>query len=322
MNTKKNILITGAAGFIGSHLSEKLLAEGHKITAIDNFDAFYSSYVKRKNIVIALANTNYTFKKLDITNNKDLESLDQQFDTIIHLAAKAGVLPSIKEPLKYTQTNIVGTQNLLEFAKLKGIKKFIFASSSSVYGVNKNVPWLESDNVLNPISPYAASKVSGELIGQVYASLYKIQFLALRFFTVYGPRQRPDLAIHKFTKMIAIEQPIPFYGDGSSKRDYTYVDDIVNGIAACLKYESSLYEIINLGNNAPVSLTELVQTIEEVVGKKAIYNKLPDQIGDVPVTYADINKAGNILGYQPSVKLNDGIKIFFEWLKLELSQSK
>jgi UDP-glucuronate 4-epimerase len=319
MNVKRNILITGAAGFIGSHLSEKLLAEGHKITAIDNFDAFYSSDVKRKNILIALANTNYTFKELDITNDKDLESLDQQFDTIIHLAAKAGVLPSIKEPLKYTQTNIVGTQNLLEFAKQKSIKKFIFASSSSVYGVNKNVPWLESDNVLKPISPYAASKVSGELIGQVYTSLYQIQFLALRFFTVYGPRQRPDLAIHKFTKMIANEQPIPFYGDGSSKRDYTYVDDIVDGIIACLKYKSSLYEIINLGNSNPVSLIELVQTIEDIVEKKAIYNKFPAQMGDVPITYADINKAGNILGYQPSVKLNDGIKNFFEWLKMDLS---
>ena len=319
MNAKKNILITGAAGFIGSHLSEKLLSEGHIITAIDNFDTFYSSDLKRKNIEIALTNKNYTFEELDITNIKDLESLDQRYDTIIHLAAKAGVLPSIKEPLKYTQTNIVGTQNLLEFAKLRSVKKFIFASSSSVYGVNKNVPWSESDNVLTPISPYAASKVSGELIGQVYASLYQIQFLALRFFTVYGPRQRPDLAIHKFTKMIANEQPIPFYGDGSSKRDYTYVDDIVNGIAACLKYESSLYEIINLGNNSPVSLVELVQTIEGIVEKKAIYNKLPVQMGDVPVTYANINKAGNILGYQPSVKLNDGIRKFFEWLKQDLS---
>lgn len=314
-----NILITGAAGFIGSHLSEKLLSEGHIITAIDNFDTLYSSDVKRKNIEIALTNKNYTFEELDINNIKDLESLNQRFDTIVHLAAKAGVLLSIEEPLKYTQTNIVGTQNLLEFAKQRNIKKFIFASSSSVYGVNKNVPWSESDNVLKPISPYAASKVSGELIGQVYSSLYQIQFLALRFFTVYGPRQRPDLAIHKFTKLIANEQPIPLYGDGNSKRDYTYVDDIVNGIVSCLKYESSLYEIINLGNNSPVTLLELIQTIERVVGKKAIYNKLSVQMGDVPVTYANIDKAINILGYQPSVKLNDGISKFYEWLKLDFS---
>jgi UDP-glucuronate 4-epimerase len=314
-----NILITGAAGFIGSHLSEKLLSEGHLITAIDNFDTLYSSDVKRKNIEIALTNKNYTFEELDINNIKDLESLNQRFDTIVHLAAKAGVLFSIEEPLKYTQTNIVGTQNLLEFAKQRNIKKFIFASSSSVYGVNKNVPWSESDNVLKPISPYAASKVSGELIGQVYSSLYQIQFLALRFFTVYGPRQRPDLAIHKFTKLIANEQPIPLYGDGNSKRDYTYVDDIVNGIVSCLKYESSLYEIINLGNNSPVTLLELIQTIERVVGKKAIYNKLSVQMGDVPVTYANIDKAINILGYQPSVKLNDGISKFYEWLKLDFS---
>lgn len=314
-----NILITGAAGFIGSHLSEKLLSEGHIITAIDNFDTLYSSDVKRKNIEIALTNKNYTFEELDINNIKDLESLNQRFDTIVHLAAKAGVLFSIEEPLKYTQTNIVGTQNLLEFAKQRNIKKFIFASSSSVYGVNKNVPWSESDNVLKPISPYAASKVSGELIGQVYSSLYQIQFLALRFFTVYGPRQRPDLAIHKFTKLIANEQPIPLYGDGNSKRDYTYVDDIVNGIVSCLKYESSLYEIINLGNNSPVTLLELIQTIERVVGKKAIYNKLSVQMGDVPVTYANIDKAINILGYQPSVKLNDGISKFYEWLKLDFS---
>lgn len=312
----KHILVTGGAGFIGSHLCEKLLLQNFKITCIDNFDAFYNISIKKKNIENALLHPNYQFIQLDIRNMADLElQLRENYDVIIHLAANAGVLPSIKSPLVYTQTNIVGTQNLLEFAKNKNIKKFIFASSSSVYGVNDNVPWSESDNVLKPISPYAATKVSGELIGQVYSSLYNIQFLALRFFTVYGPRQRPDLAIYRFTKMINDGLPIPFFGDGSTQRDYTYIDDIVSGIIATLNYEKSLYEIINLGNNRPVTLIKLVQIIEMVVGKKAIINKLPNQIGDVPKTYANIEKAENIIGYSPSIKLEEGISLFYQWFK-------
>jgi UDP-glucuronate 4-epimerase len=312
----KHILLTGGGGFIGSQLSEKLLSLGHRLTSIDNFDNFYSSDIKRKNLDVALMNSNFRFLELDIRNYKGLmEQLEDKYDLIIHLAAIGGVLPSIQYPLEYTETNIMGTQNLLEFAKNKGIQRFIFASSSSVYGVNSNVPWSENDNVLRPISPYAATKVSGELLGRVYSSLYNIQFLALRFFTVYGPRQRPDLAIHKFTKMIDAGSQIPFFGDGKSKRDYTYIDDIVNGIVGAIGYEDSNYEIFNLGNNNPVTLLELVEIIESVVGKKAILERLPIQIGDVPITYANIGKAQRLLGYQPTKNLKEGISSFYEWFK-------
>jgi len=312
----RHILLTGGAGFIGSHLSEKLLSLGHRLTSVDNFDNFYSSDVKRKNLEGSLMHDKFRFVELDIRNYKSLnEKLDNDIDVIIHLAAKAGVLPSISKPLEYSETNIIGTQNLLEFAKEKNINKFIFGSSSSVYGINPTVPWSENDNVLKPISPYAATKVSGELLGQVYSSLYNIQFLALRFFTAYGPRQRPDLAIHKFTKMIIDGSPIPFYGDGLSKRDYTYIDDIVNGIAGAIGYNDTIYEIINIGNNNPITLIELVNTIEAVIGKKAIINRLPNQPGDVPVTFASIVKAQKLLGYQPIQSLKEGICLFYEWFK-------
>lgn len=317
MRQAKHILLTGGAGFIGSHLSEKLLSIGHRVTSIDNFDNFYQKKVKIKNLEVSLQHSNFRFVELDIRNYERLNQLlADDYYMIIHLAAKAGVLPSIHNPLEYTETNIEGTQNLLEIAKNKGIGKFLFASSSSVYGVNANVPWSEDENVLKPISPYAATKVTGELLGQVYSSLYNIQFLALRFFTVYGPRQRPDLAIHKFVKMISEGTPIPFYGDGKSKRDYTYIDDIVNGIILTLGYEDSLYEVINLGNENPVTLCELLETIEAVVGKKAIIKKLPDQIGDVPVTFANINKAQKLIGYSPKKNLKEGISLFYEWYKL------
>jgi UDP-glucuronate 4-epimerase len=312
----KHILLTGGAGYIGSHLSERLLSLGYRLTVIDNFDNFYSSDIKKKNLEVSILNRNFKFVELDIRNNKGLnEQLDDNYEIIIHLAAKAGVLPSIQKPFEYTETNINGTQNLLEFAKNKGIKKFIFASSSSVYGVNPNTPWTEEDNVLLPISPYAATKVTSELFGKVYSYLYNIQFLALRFFTVYGPRQRPDLAIHKFTKMIVDELPIPFFGDGQSKRDYTYIDDIVNGIVGAIGYEDSNYEIINLGNNNPISLIELVETIECVLDKKAIIKRMPNQIGDVPITFANIEKAQKLFGYQPTMSVKDGIKSFYEWFK-------
>lgn len=312
----KHILLTGGAGFIGSHLSEKLLSIGYIVTVIDNLDNFYSADIKKKNLEVSLMHRNFRFIELDIRNDNGLnEQLEDNYDIVIHLAGKAGILPSIQKPIEYTETNINGTQNLLEFAKKKRIKKFIFASSSSVYGVNPNIPWSENDNVLQPISPYAATKVSGELLGRVYNSLYNIQFLALRFFTVYGPRQRPDLAIHKFTKMIVAGSPIPFYGDGLSRRDYTYIDDIVSGIVGAIGYEDSNYEIFNLGNNKPISLIELVKTIEAVVEKEAIINGLPNQIGDVPKTYACIEKAQKLLDYQPKMNLKEGISSFYEWYK-------
>ena len=314
MIESKHILITGGAGFIGSHLSEKLLSLGHRLTSIDNFDNFYSSDIKKKNLEVSLQNNNFRFVELDIRNYENLnEQLVDNFDVLIHLAAKAGVLQSIQNPIEYTETNIGGTQNLLEFAKNKGIKKFIFGSSSSVYGINQNVPWSENDNMLEPISPYAATKVSGEYLGQVYGALYNFQFLVLRFFTVYGPRQRPDLAIHKFIKMITENNPIHIFGNGMSKRDYTYIDDIVNGIAGALKFEDSKYEIFNLGNNNPINLVELIKIIESVVEKKAIIKRFPIQPGDVPITYANIAKARKYLNYKPLKKLNEGISLFYDW---------
>ncbi|MFK7920326.1 MAG: GDP-mannose 4,6-dehydratase, partial [Bacteroidia bacterium] len=236
-------------------------------------------------------------------------------DAIIHLAAQAGVRPSIKAPVVCQEINVNGTQNMLEFARSRGIKQFVFASSSSVYGINPRVPWAESDHVLQPISPYASSKVCGELMGHVYTHLYGIRFLALRFFTVYGPRQRPDLAIHKFAKKMIAGEEIPVYGDGSTRRDYTFVADTVKGIVAALDYEDSMYEIINLGNHKTVSLAEMIETLEKVLGVKANINRQPEQPGDVPQTYADISKAKELLGYQPQTSFEEGIKSFYNWIQ-------
>lgn len=311
---KKNILVTGAAGFVGSHLVERLLTDGYKITGIDNFDPFYDKSIKQKNISEALKNSNYKFIELDIRNYKGLfEKLKDEYDSIAHIAAKAGVRPSINEPIEYQEVNLYGTQNLLEFAKIKGIRQFVFTSSSSVYGINKNVPWKESDHVLLPISPYASSKVSAELLGHVYSKIHNIRFIALRLFTVYGPRQRPDLAIHKFVKLASDNKPIPFYGDGTTSRDYTYVDDIVNGLVKGLNYTASMYEIINLGNHHTVTLKDMVAIIEQNMNKKINLERLPKQPGDVDNTYADITLAKKLLEWKPAVPLNEGIKKFVDW---------
>ncbi len=321
----KNILITGGAGFIGSHLVDALLntnTDVH-ITCLDNFDSFYNPAVKRSNVKTHLNNPNYSLVEEDIRQLDKLKSkLSNTYDIIIHLAAKVGVIPSLQDPRLYTEVNVLGTQNLLEFAKEVGCKKFIFASSSSVYGINPHIPWSEKESLLMPISPYASTKISGELLGHVYAHLYGIQFIGLRFFTVYGPRQRPDLAIHKFAKLISQGQPITVYGDGETKRDYTYIDDIVSGIMASLDYSQSKYEIINLGNNKPVKLNELIENIEKVLGKKAIINKLPERDGDVPVTFADISKAQQILKFQPRTSLSDGLEKFVIWFKQQNEQSR
>lgn len=309
----RRILLTGGAGFIGSHVVDFLLSKGLSVVVIDNFDSFYSRAIKENNISIALKSPNCKVIELDITNWEGLDALEGDFEAIIHLAAKAGVRPSIVDPLATQITNVNGTQNLLEFAKKRGIKQFIFASSSSVYGVNENVPWNEHDRVLLPISPYASTKVSGELLGHVYSHLYGIRFIALRFFTVFGPRQRPDLAIHKFTKLLLNNEPIPFFGKGNTRRDYTYVDDIVNGIFRALNYTESNYEIINLGNSQTVSLYEMLNILEEVFEKKAIINYLPEQTGDVPQTYANVSKAKQLLGYQPSKSFREGLELFKEW---------
>lgn len=311
----KNYLVTGVAGFIGSHLAEKLLASlDISIYGIDNFDSFYARSIKEDNLRVLQTNPNFNFIEGDIRNTDWHSKLDGiNIDGIIHIAAKAGVLPSIKDPLLYEDVNIKGTMQLLEFAKTNSIQQFIFASSSSVYGVNSNVPWSEDDHVLKPISPYACSKVAGELIGYTYSILYNIRFLALRFFTVYGPRQRPDLAIHKFIDKIEKGDKIQMYGDGSTKRDYTFINDIVDGIIKALNYKATMYEIINLGNNQPISLAELVATIETIANKKAIIEKLPEQLGDVPITYSDISKAKRLLNYHPETSLEDGIKSFYNW---------
>ena len=315
MNLHQNphVLITGGAGFIGSHLADTLLDMGWQVTVLDNLDPYYAVELKRENIAPHLSNPNYHFVEGDIQDSQLVDTLTGSFDAIVHLAARAGVRPSIKDPIAYMDTNVKGTQNLLELARARGIKQFVFASSSSVYGVNPHTPWSESDYVLKPISPYAGSKVSGELLGHVYSHLYGIRFLALRFFTVFGPRQRPDLAINKFARKILKGEEIPVFGDGTTRRDYTFVRDIVWGIIGALNYEDSEYEIINLGAGRTISLAEMIGSIEEVLGKKAKINRLPEQPGDVPLTYADISKARELLGYNPQMEFIDGIRAFKDW---------
>jgi UDP-glucuronate 4-epimerase len=309
---KKRILVTGAAGFIGSNLVHKLLSDGgYSVIGLDNFDPFYPRAQKEKNIQPFAGDKNFRFYEGDIRNTADLDALDD-IDVIVHLAAKAGVRPSIKDPILYQEVNVAGTQNLLEFARRRGIKQFVFASSSSVYGINAHVPWTENEKLM-PISPYASTKLSCEMLGHVYSHLYGIRFLALRFFTVYGPGQRPDLAIHKFFRSIINGEPIPVFGDGSTSRDYTYVEDTVAGIEAAIFYESSDFEIFNLGNHSTIALSDLISSIEESCGKKAVINRQPEQPGDVPQTYADIAKARKILKYSPTTDLKTGLDNFHSW---------
>lgn len=310
------VLVTGGAGFIGSHLVDALLREGIDVTVLDNFDAFYERGLKESNIKAHSDHANYRFVEGDIRHLADVPArVHQSYDAIVHLAAKAGVRPSIDDPLTYQDVNVRGTQNLLEMARQLEIPRFVFASSSSVYGVNPRVPWSEDDAVLQPISPYASTKVSGELLGHVYSHLYGIQFIALRFFTVYGPRQRPDLAIHKFARLLSEGRPIPVFGDGSTRRDYTFIDDIVSGIRGALSYEGSRYEVINLGNNQTVTLIEMVRALEQALGVEAHLNWLPAQAGDVPQTWANVEKACALLGYQPTTAFSDGVARFTEWFK-------
>ncbi|WP_288438239.1 GDP-mannose 4,6-dehydratase [uncultured Chryseobacterium sp.] len=333
-------LITGGSGFIGSHLIERLLRNGHSVINIDNFDDFYSYQVKIKNTLESIGKISdfvfseketdiqhlaslshsdqYSLYRQDIRDKNGLENIfkNHHIDMVIHLAALAGVRPSIERPLEYEEVNVRGTMNLWELCKEFNIKKFICASSSSVYGNNEKIPFSETDNVDNPISPYAATKKSGEVIGHVYHSLYHIDMIQLRFFTVYGPRQRPDLAIHKFAKLISEDQAIPFYGDGSTARDYTYIDDIIDGITKSILYletHSGVYEILNLGENQVITLSEMVNTIEKALGKTANKKILPMQPGDVTKTNADITKAMALIGYKPATDFQNGIKKFVEW---------
>lgn len=312
-----HILITGGAGFIGSNLIKTLFRDHSpvKITCIDNFDPFYPAEIKQFNIREFKDRPDFVFLPDDIsvTTAGELTALIKEpVDCIVHIAAKAGVRPSIENPMSYQLANVIGLQNMLEFAKEKKVKQFVFASSSSVYGVNDHYPWKE-DEKLMPISPYASTKLSGEMMGHVYSKLFGIRFIALRFFTVYGPGQRPDLAIHKFTKAIVKGMPVMMYGDGSTSRDYTFVEDTVQGIIGAINYTASDFEIINLGNNYTVSLKELIAAIEEVTGKKAIIEKHPEQPGDVPRTFADISKAKALLGYNPQTQIGEGLKKFYTW---------
>lgn len=308
------ILVTGGAGFIGSHLVESLLQQGHIVFNWDNFNDYYNPAIKRQNIQTALFNPNYTLIEEDILNAGALRTFfdRQPVDVIVHLAARAGVRPSIEQPLLYEQVNVQGTLNLLEICRLYGITKFVFASSSSVYGANTKVPFSEDDCVDFPISPYAATKKAGELVCYTYHKLYNISTTCLRFFTVYGPRQRPDMAIHKFTRMIFDRQPIPVFGDGKSRRDYTYYSDIIQGIMGAIAYCKD-YHIYNLGESNTVELLYLIELIQAALGISAVLDVKPEQPGDVPITYADITKAKAELEYHPQISIEEGIKQFAEW---------
>jgi UDP-glucuronate 4-epimerase len=314
--TNGAILVTGGAGFIGSHLCERLAVRGNRVVCVDNFDPFYSPEVKKNNLKTLLANPLFTLIECDIRDRKGLENIFKTYtiDKVVHLAARAGVRPSINNPLLYQDVNIRGTLNLLELSKEYKIKNFIFASSSSVYGDCIHVPFKEDNARPHPISPYAASKQAGELFCYTYHHLYHIPITCLRFFTVYGPRQRPDMAIHKFARLVDTGKEIQIYGDGSSKRDYTYISDIIDGIVSALDNQFG-FEIINLGNSKIIALKELVSLIENNLGKKARIIKIPPQPGDVPITYADITKAKKILNYNPEVMINKGIRIFVQWYK-------
>ncbi|MFN1218430.1 GDP-mannose 4,6-dehydratase [Chryseobacterium kwangjuense] len=333
-------LVTGGSGFIGSHLIERLLRNGHSVINVDNFDDFYAYQIKIKNTLESIdkiSDFEFSDKETDIARLADISQSDRyqlyyqdirdkqglekifknhKIDMVIHLAALAGVRPSIERPLEYEEVNVRGTMNLWELCREYQIKKFICASSSSVYGNNEKTPFSETDNVDHPISPYAATKKSGEILGHVYHNLYDIDMIQLRFFTVYGPRQRPDLAIHKFTKLISEGQEIPFYGDGNTARDYTYIDDIIDGITKSILYlenHSGVYEIINLGESEVVTLTEMLSTIEKALGISAIKKNLPMQPGDVLKTSADITKAKTLIGYKPDTNFQNGTKKFVEW---------
>lgn len=314
----KNILVTGGAGFIGSHLVDRLLNEGDwQITVVDDFNDFYSPEIKHANIAEHVKAPNYRIVDADIRDAQTMEALFMQykFDVIVHLAARAGVRPSLSEPKLYAETNINGTLNLLELAKEHNIKQFVFGSSSSVYGINAKVPFAEDDRIHQPISPYAATKAAGELICHTYSHLYGIRIVALRFFTVYGARQRPDLAIHKFSRLITEGKPIQVFGDGTTRRDYTYVDDIIQGVRAAIDYDRSMYEVFNLGESQTIELGELISLLERNLDMNAVIDRQPLQPGDVPITFADISKSRELLGYNPTTKIADGIPKFVEWFR-------
>lgn len=321
---ENKILVTGCAGFIGSSLCERLIAEGYSVIGIDNFDPFYNRETKEENLILLKSKKSFRFYQLDIINRDHLFRINETFDAVIHLGAKAGIRPSILNPSVYCNVNITGTLNVLDFMVSKDVRKIVFGSSSSVYGDNSISPYKENSNTDCPISPYAFTKKSCELLLYNYFNLYQVSSVSLRFFTVFGPRQRPDLAIHKFFNAILNELPIVIYGDGTASRDYTYIDDTVDGVMKALHFlmeENRMYEIFNLGNNAPTTLKDLVEYIQEVTGKKAIFRHEKMQPGDVQHTCADITKAHKILHYIPKTNFKKGIENFYEWKKKKLYSS-
>lgn len=316
----KTYLVTGGAGFIGSSLADFLLKKDYKVVVIDNFCNFYDPSIKRNNVKDNLDNPNYKLYEIDLRCKSDVEKVfrENKIDDVIHLAAMAGVRPSIENPILYQEVNCIGTQNLLEVMKEYGVKNLVMASSSSVYGNNKKVPFKETDIVDYAISPYAATKKSNEVMTHVYHKLFNMNVIMLRFFTVYGPRQRPDLAINKFTRLMLNDEEVTMFGDGTTSRDYTYIDDIVSGIYSSINYvlnNKDVYEIVNLGNSSPVSLKEMINTIAEVLDKEPKIKEMPMQQGDVNITYADISKAKEMLNYDPKTPFKEGIEKFVKWYK-------
>ena len=312
-----NFLVTGGAGFIGSHVCERLLGDGHAVWALDDLNPFYDVALKQRNLCdIQALGKPFQFVHGDITDGTLVDELAGQvkFDQIIHLAARAGVRPSLAEPARYCRVNVEGTANVLEAARRNGIQKITIASSSSVYGVNSKVPFQESDPIFSPISPYAATKLAGEALGHVYHHVYGLDVVMLRLFTVYGPRQRPDLAIHKFARLIDAGKPVPVFGDGTAARDYTYISDTIDGITACTQKQFE-FEIFNLGEAEAIRLSHLIAVLEKALCKKAILDWQPWQPGDVPITYADISKAQQHLGYRPKIKFEEGVARFVRWFR-------
>lgn len=312
--TGQTVLVTGGAGFIGSHLCEALVARGDRVIAYDSFDPFYDVAIKRRNIETLQKSDGFDLVEADIRDQAAAEKALDGVDCVVHLAARAGVRPSIEQPLVYQDVNIGGLNVMLEAARSRGVRRFVFASSSSVYGNNKKVPFSEDDPVDHPISPYAATKKAGELICHTYHHLFGMDITCLRFFTVYGARQRPDLAIHKFTRLIEAGEPIPVFGDGSMMRDHTYIDDIIRGVVASIDNTGG-YRVYNLGESRPVSLSDLIAAIEAALGKKAIIDRRPVPPGDVQTTYADVSRAQAELGYEPRTHLADGLAKFVEWFR-------
>ena len=315
----RRVLVTGAAGFIGSWLTERLLERGVEVVGLDNFDPFYDRALKERNLETARGSSAFRLVEGDLRNRSDVSALfsDGGFDAVMHLAAKAGVRPSLADPAAYYETNLIGTSNLLEVMREAGCLRLVFASSSSVYGNSRKVPFHEDDRVDAPISPYAATKKAGEELCHVYHAVHGFSVLALRFFTAYGPRQRPEMAIHAFTRRLFAGEPIPVFGDGSMERDFTYIDDVVDGVVFALDYVlgSQTFEIVNLGESEPIRLSRLVSALERATGREATIDRRPVPPGDVDRTFADVSRARRLLGYDPHVGIDEGLRRFVEWYR-------